>query len=65
MPPKTNIEHLIDVLWDVSKNLAELAVRVCKQHPRQVHLALYAKKSRARKKNVHRLVAFMIEELKR
>lgn len=33
--------------------------------PRLAHLARYAKKGRARKKNVHRLVAFMIEELKR
>lgn len=40
-------------LWSISKN------------PRLAHLARYAKKGRARKKNVHRLVAFMIEELKR
>lgn len=35
------------------------------QNPRLAHLVRYAKKGRARKKNVHRLVAFMIEELKR
>ena len=34
------------------------------QNPRLAHLVRYAKKGRARKKNVHRLVAFMIEELK-
>lgn len=35
------------------------------QNPRLAHLARYAKKGRARNKNVRRLVAFIIEELKR
>jgi hypothetical protein len=56
---------LIDSLWEVSKSLVELVARICDQHPRLAHLARYAKKGRARKKNVHRLVAFIIEELKR
>lgn len=59
-------ESLIPAIMEIAKVAVKLGERIMHEYPnkRVVHLALYGRKARTRKKNIHRIYKWLNREAK-